>query len=1311
MRKRVDKWKKAAMIVAFAGFLSVPSLPVLAANPEEPAAASTEVGFEDPTLVEETEPDKNEPASDETVIESSTEVSSDSAQPEVKTEEVKEEVKEETKEESKKEEAKEESKKEEVKEETKEESKKEEVKEETKEESKKEEVKEETKEESKKEEVKEETKEESKKKEVKEAKADKKAEKKTDKKASDKSKAASDTAAEEIEDGWHYDYYSYKYRYYVNGSYLKNTVRTIDGTVYGFDSDGESTSIYSTYGWYVYDSGQYFIVLYNGEVVKKRSKDAGWLSATNSEGDTIKYYIMDREFVKSKVLKIGKNYYGFKYSGEMYSGESFSFSVWNDVKASYEYTYYRAKKSGALYVNSWYEEGGSRYYYGAGGKGASGITYVKGKYYLFAESGGYLKTNSSIQFGMDWYVSDDKGVASRIGSKNGWHTVNKNKYYIKKGDLVMNQVIRIKNAFYAFSSQGRMFDDESFSLSEYDSDGNYLGYYYYRAKNGGKLYVNSWYTHYTSYSVDKYYYGAKGKAETGISQIGSKTFYLDYNGRMVTDSTVEVEGRPYVVTKSGAIKQIKNNTITKVDGYKYYAINDKMLKNEVRKIGSAYYGFDWRGRMYDNESFSLSYYEDGAYVSRYYRAAPGGKLYRNKWYHKYYYNADGLAPNQGIKKIGKKSYYFPGNGGAAITNEYIEWDGKFYHANKKGVLSKVKKTGLYYEDPDRSRIVYLKNKKPIKNQWKKVGKFKYYFNSDGYAYVGSMYEIKDKYYYFRNDGTLYTNSWIGTSYYATKTGALATGTVKIGKKKYVFSDYGYKNSSTVLNKKSGNFAVSVDGSVAGKLKKNGWTKLKGITYYAKKGVPADGLTKVGKSYYYFSNGRMMTEYLAEAKYEDNSYRYYIFKSNGKRVESGWVFMDNQWYYVDKKSHMTLTRGKHKIGKKNYYIGYGGAALYEDTVDTENLRLYTIGKKGVIKKSKKLANGWTLFAGNYYYYKNGKPYTGWVGKSFVVDGVMRRNTKTPDGYYVGNDGKIKATAGWLKSVDSEGISSNTGMYVKKGGKLATEEWLTINGKRYYFGEYSYYSTGATKIKGIWYIFSDEGALLKKMGKDPKDGWIKVGGQFYYFKNGAPAYGFENIGTKTYYFIGGCMQKNCFNGYYYGSMYLTKSGAAATKYTGWKKINGSWFYFLKNGKAQTGWVTVKGYRYYIDSLSGMTVGYRPIDGTLYQFNKKGRLTKIINKKVGWLRAGGSYYYFREGRLVTDLYSIKGKTYLFDYDGRLVENGYSNGYYSNKKGVIIRNKWKKVYGEWKYFGADGQEYRGVHKIGKKIYYFRSNPYNYYY
>ena len=81
-----------------------------------------------------------------------------------------------------------------------------------------------------------------------------------------------------------------------------------------------------------------------------------------------------------------------------------------------------------------------------------------------------------------------------------------------------------------------------------------------------------------------------------------------------------------------------------------------------------------------------------------------------------------------------------------------------------------------------------------------------------------------------------------------------------------------------------------------------------------------------------------------------------------------------------------------------------------------------------------------------------------------------------------------------------------------------------------------------------------------------------------------------------------------------------------------------------------------------------------------------------------------------LMTGRHTIKGKTYLFDYSGRLVVNGYFNGYYSDKKGVILRNKWKKVFGEWRYFGADGREYTGVHKIGKKIYYFKPSEYYYY-
>ena len=128
-----------------------------------------------------------------------------------------------------------------------------------------------------------------------------------------------------------------------------------------------------------------------------------------------------------------------------------------------------------------------------------------------------------------------------------------------------------------------------------------------------------------------------------------------------------------------------------------------------------------------------------------------------------------------------------------------------------------------------------------------------------------------------------------------------------------------------------------------------------------------------------------------------------------------------------------------------------------------------------------------------------------------------------------------------------------------------------------------------------------------------------------------------------------------------------------------------------------------RYYIDSYAGMATGYKLIDGILYQFNKKGKLVKTITKNAdGWFKAGGKYYYYSQGRFVTGLQTIKGKTYMFDYDGTLVINSYRDGYYTNKSGVILRNVFKVVDGEKKYFGADGRVYDGIWKIKGKVYYF---------
>ena len=50
--------------------------------------------------------------------------------------------------------------------------------------------------------------------------------------------------------------------------------------------------------------------------------------------------------------------------------------------------YYRARVNGALYVNEWFTDtNGDKYYYGEGGKAATGSVNVNGTMYTFDETG------------------------------------------------------------------------------------------------------------------------------------------------------------------------------------------------------------------------------------------------------------------------------------------------------------------------------------------------------------------------------------------------------------------------------------------------------------------------------------------------------------------------------------------------------------------------------------------------------------------------------------------------------------------------------------------------------------------------------------------------------------------------------------------------------------------------------------------------------------------------------------------------------------------------------------------------------------
>ncbi|MBW6409284.1 lysozyme [Clostridium weizhouense] len=88
-------------------------------------------------------------------------------------------------------------------------------------------------------------------------------------------------------------------------------------------------------------------------------------------------------------------------------------------------------------------------------------------------------------------------------------------------------------------------------------------------------------------------------------------------------------------------------------------------------------------------------------------------------------------------------------------------------------------------------------------------------------------------------------------------------------------------------------------------------------------------------------------------------------------------------------------------------------------------------------------------------------------------------------------------------------------------------------------------------------------------------------------------------------------------------------------GWYEDNGTWYYLNDEGIMQTGWVKDK-------------------DGSWYYMNEKGAM------QTGWLQLKGIWYYLEEnsngykGKCYIDCTAtINGKQYIFDKDGRMLNN----------------------------------------------------------
>ena len=150
---------------------------------------------------------------------------------------------------------------------------------------------------------------------------------------------------------------------------------------------------------------------------------------------------------------------------------------------------------------------------------------------------------------------------------------------------------------------------------------------------------------------------------------------------------------------------------------------------------------------------------------------------------------------------------------------------------------------------------------------------------------------------------------------------------------------------------------------------------------------------------------------------------------------------------------------------------------------------------------------------------------------------------------------------------------------------------------------------------------------------------------------------------------------------------ENGVAAT---GWKKIDGKYYLFGKDGVLRTG-VLVKskaGNLYYAgEDGARVTSSLVTVKGKTYYFGSNGRAAK------GKTKIGSAYYYFHK----TSAYMLKNKKITV---GKKV-------YYASKSGRLLTNRFKTVNSAKNgksvyYFGKDGTALLGLQEIGGKQYFF---------
>ncbi len=341
---------------------------------------------------------------------------------------------------------------------------------------------------------------------------------------------------------------------------------------------------------------------------------------------------------------------------------------------------------------------------------------------------------------------------------------------------------------------------------------------------------------------------------------------------------------------------------------------------------------------------------------------------------------------------------------------------------------------------------------------------------------------------------------------------------------------------------------------------------------------------------------------AQAAWKKNSNGTYSYYSNGKLVKNKWI---SGTYYVNSK-------GVRQTGW-----------LYK------NSKWYFFTKSGKLIK-----NQWIRSSGKMYYASS----TG----ALLVNGRRKVGENT---YYAFDKRGVRLTG-------SRKYGGKYYFFGTKTGKMQTKSWITVNKKKYYYGE------DGTRVYNSWvgrYYVGSNGTRLTKTWKNNK----------YLGSDGKAVSGLRKIGSVYYYFD-------------------TKTYAKVTNTT--VEVNGTTYQFDSNGKGK------------IVSSSKVPAASVSVEKTYYSdtyLKDEELLASII-----YCEAGNQTY---EGKLAVGLV-ILNRVYSKSFPSTIREVVYQkNQFTPARNGALTKaqkNYKTQVTAECKKAAAEVLEQFKNYKTGNKVY-----------